>query len=499
MEETLKRDIEEGSNRREERYEKSSSKNEERNDRHRRSDKDTHSRRSSGRHREDERPRHDYDDRDKRDYEDRERRERRRERDKERVKERSISPINLRKPKLKNWDLPPPGYDGMNVAQVKATGHFPLPGQPSRTGASAVVPLPFIHHKLQDGTASAATIPIALNPTIAKQSRRLYVGGIPDNANEMHIMEFFNDAMINLNFAKDGGKSVVGVQINQEKSYAFVEFRSNEEATSAMAFDGITYMDKTVKVRRPKDYIPPAEPEAPVLLPGVISTNVLDSPHKIFIGGLPATLNEEQVVELLKAFGELKAFNMVKDIQTGISKGFAFCEYIDSSITDIVCQGLNGMELGDKRLMVQRASIGQKIDSLLIEAGNRANDPHVMSLNDQMFSFTKNVDGTQTQPSTVILLMNMVFNEDIMNEEEYEDIITDIKQECIKFGEVTNVFIPKPKEEDDALAAAKVYVKFSNIEESGAALKMLSGREFGGRTVITSYYSEEAFFKGEYL
>jgi len=32
-----------------------------------------------------------------------------------------------------------------------------------------------------------------------------------------------------------------------------------------------------------------------VHIPGIVSTNVPDSPNKIFIGGLPSYLNEEQV------------------------------------------------------------------------------------------------------------------------------------------------------------------------------------------------------------
>ena len=40
--------------------------------------------------------------------------------------------------------------------------------------------------------------------------------------------------------------------------------------------------------------------------------------------------------ELLASFGELKAFNLVKDSATGLSKGYAFCEYVDMSITDVV-------------------------------------------------------------------------------------------------------------------------------------------------------------------
>ena len=43
-----------------------------------------------------------------------------------------------------------------------------------------------------------------------------------------------------------------------------------------------------------------------------------------------------QIRELLTSFGPLKAFNLVKDSATGLSKGYAFCEYVDPNITDQV-------------------------------------------------------------------------------------------------------------------------------------------------------------------
>lgn len=44
----------------------------------------------------------------------------------------------------------------------------------------------------------------------------------------------------------------------------------------------------------------------------------------------------EQVKELLMSFGQLRAFNLVKDSSTGLSKGYAFAEYVDISMTDQV-------------------------------------------------------------------------------------------------------------------------------------------------------------------
>lgn len=123
-------------------------------------------------------------------------------------------------------------------------------------------------------------------------------------------------------------------------------------------------------------------------VPGVISSTVPNGPNKIYIGGLPSYLDEPQVIELLQAFGPLKGFNLVKDNSTGMSKvrcvdsiklssrvettgvnkhppffgpqGFAFCEFVDPNVTDVVITGLHAMQIGDKTLTVQRASVGSR-------------------------------------------------------------------------------------------------------------------------------------------
>lgn len=86
-----------------------------------------------------------------------------------------------------------------------------------------------------------------------------------------------------------------------------------------MAFDGIIFLNGPLKIRRPKDYGGP-DMLANMHVPGVVSTNVPDSANKIFVGGLPTYLNEEQVMELLSSFGELKAFNLVRENGNGPSK-----------------------------------------------------------------------------------------------------------------------------------------------------------------------------------
>ena len=46
-----------------------------------------------------------------------------------------------------------------------------------------------------------------------------------------------------------------------------------------------------------------------------------DQSERIFVGGLPYYLNEEQCRAQVSSFGPLKTFDLVKDKETGNSKG----------------------------------------------------------------------------------------------------------------------------------------------------------------------------------
>ena len=80
---------------------------------------------------------------------------------------------------------------------------------------------------------------------------------------------------------------------------SWTEICESCKADGEIPFPGINFKGQSLKIRRPHDYQPmpgmtdTVSINAPVL--GVISTVVPDSPHKIFIGGLPNYLNEDQV------------------------------------------------------------------------------------------------------------------------------------------------------------------------------------------------------------
>ena len=176
--------------------------------------------------------------------------------------------------------------------------------------------------------------------SITRQARRIYVGNIPFGFSEQEMIDFFNQQMHLSGLAQAEGNPILACHINRDKNFAFLECRSIDETTQAMAFDGLNFKGQSLKLRRPHDYQPipgGGGMDGPMMgLPGVISTVVPDSLQKVFVGGLPNYLNEDQVKELLTSFGQLRAFNLVKDVTSGLSKGYAFAEYLDHMVTDQV-------------------------------------------------------------------------------------------------------------------------------------------------------------------
>jgi splicing factor U2AF subunit len=58
-------------------------------------------------------------------------------------------------------------------------------------------------------------------------------------------------------------------------------------------------------------------------------------------------------------------------------------------------------------------------------------------------------------PTEVLCLMNMVTEEELTNDEEYEEIVEDIKEECNKYGNVISAEIPRPGYEERGIGKVR--------------------------------------------
>merc|ERR1712141_106252 len=65
----------------------------------------------------------------------------------------------------------------------------------------------------------------------------------------------------------------------------------------------------------------------------------------IFVGGLPYDLTEGDIICVFSQFGEIVHINLVRDLKTGKSRGFAFICYEDQRSTTLSVDNFNGMKL----------------------------------------------------------------------------------------------------------------------------------------------------------
>ncbi|KAJ9357952.1 RNA binding domain-containing protein [Paecilomyces variotii] len=72
----------------------------------------------------------------------------------------------------------------------------------------------------------------------------------------------------------------------------------------------------------------------------------------IYIGGLPYDLSEGDIITIFSQYGEPVHINLVRDKETGKSKGFAFLKYEDQRSTDLAVDNLGGATVMGRLLRV---------------------------------------------------------------------------------------------------------------------------------------------------
>lgn len=160
------------------------------------------------------------------------------------------------------------------------------------------------------------------------------------------------------------------------------------------------------------------------------------------------------------------------------------------------------MELGDKYLVVQRASVGAK-----------PGQPEIPGMMEyaEIPQPIMPAGENHAEDARILLMLNMVVQEDLVDDQEYADIYEDIKEECGNYGTVEDLRVPRPVKKDkakwgdsgaesaqnaqradEAAGVGRVYVKYTDSAGAQAALKALAGRSFAGRSIIATVLTEDS-------
>ena len=76
---------------------------------------------------------------------------------------------------------------------------------------------------------------------------------------------------------------------------------------------------------------------------------------RLYIGNLSYTTTDESLNDAFAEYGEVTSANVVRDRETGRSRGFGFVEMADEAGGQAAIEGCNGLEIDGRELRVEAA------------------------------------------------------------------------------------------------------------------------------------------------
>ncbi|HSX52846.1 MAG TPA: RNA-binding protein [Patescibacteria group bacterium] len=77
--------------------------------------------------------------------------------------------------------------------------------------------------------------------------------------------------------------------------------------------------------------------------------------YKLFVGGLPFSMSDDELEQLFAQHGKVASAAIIKDRDTGRSKGFGFVEYENDDEGKAAEKALNGTDVGGRSITVNQA------------------------------------------------------------------------------------------------------------------------------------------------
>ncbi|XP_057306959.1 splicing factor 3B subunit 4-like [Hydractinia symbiolongicarpus] len=164
------------------------------------------------------------------------------------------------------------------------------------------------------------------------QDATVYCGNIDDKVLEALLWELFLQAgpVVNVHMPKD--------RITQNhQGYGFIEFMSEEDADYAIkVMNMIKVFGKPIRVNKASAH-----------------NKNLDVGANIFIGNLDPDIDEKLLYDTFSAFGViLQTPKIMRDSDTGNSKGFAFINFASFEASDAAIDAMNGQYLSNRPISV---------------------------------------------------------------------------------------------------------------------------------------------------
>ncbi|XP_068581902.1 splicing factor U2AF 65 kDa subunit-like isoform X3 [Cebidichthys violaceus] len=380
-------------------------------------------------------------------------------------KKHSHSPRRTRKKRTcKYWDVPPPGFEHITPMQYKAmqaAGQIPTIALLATSTTTTTT----------TGVAAAPTQVPIVGSQMTRQARRLYVGNIPFGVTEpccllssssgVHgrVLQRSDEARRPL-ASPEQPCARCADQSGQKLCFLRVPVRRRDDAGDGLRRDHISGRRLHGRSRLPPQTVHRRPAQLPERRPGEGALDFVRASQ----GVQPREGQCHVAVERLRLL-RIRRRRRHRSVA-----------------------GLNGMQLGDKKLIVQRASVGAK----------NANPTSIIET-----PVTLQVPGLQRLqnsgiPTEVLCLLNMVMPEELVDDEDYEEILEDIREECCKYGSVRSIEIPRPVDGVEVPGCGKIFVEYVSAADCQKAMQALTGRKFANRVVVTKYYDPDMYHRHDF-
>jgi splicing factor U2AF 65 kDa subunit len=349
--------------------------------------------------------------------------------------------------------------------------------------------------------------------------RELFVGSIPSGTTDSDLLEFLNLAMMIGGLATDdltGSIKVVHVSGHLLNKYAFIEFRTSQDASNAMNLSNIPFNGNNLQFRRPTKFSGPEIQHITwqqLILSQAqqIQTKILSSnpsyrppPHllinqtlnpaemkfnsqaitfrELYIGVNTSEISESKLITFIWSALQRLCLTMSSSnpiLQCRLQPRFAFLEFRTSQEA-ANCLNLNGIPFMGQILKVSRPTPypGPTISFY------SWNEVSTMWVSGELKLLLSGL------PSQVIQLSNMMSPEDKDNPMIIQEVLWDINNECEQYGKILSV--------KHDLNKGNFYVHMDTLDAAKKALMSLKGRSYDQRVVNAKFYSIDQYIRSNF-
>lgn len=344
-----------------------------------------------------------------------------------------------------------------------------------------------------------------MNPMTSQQlalekiNRELFVGNTPPGTTEMLLLQFLNGAMRRTNLCGPNESPVTNCRVNQK--FAFIELTNPETANKALNLNGIPFLGAVLKVSRPSKYVgPQTEARTWQQLTGQVlpQGSILDAEQEkinreLFVGNTTPEMTENMLRDFLGNAMEQVGLNTMPGNPINscrVSGKFSFIELRTPQ------EAANALNLNNIPFLGAQLRVGRP-SKWSGPPDNNGNWEDILAkyMSGELQVGEKAMNNTMSVEATrVVELTNMVTVDDLSNEEEYNEILEDTKEECEQYGQLLNVHIPKAGEPGQT----KIFLEYASTDDASKAIAKLEGRTFDGRKVEAKFFEEQKFIKKEF-